>query len=37
MALFVVKTFVEESFLETSADYAAYKRAVRWRFVPGLV
>jgi protein-S-isoprenylcysteine O-methyltransferase Ste14 len=37
MALFVVKTFVEESFLETSADYAAYKRAVRWRFVPGLL
>jgi protein-S-isoprenylcysteine O-methyltransferase Ste14 len=37
VGLFVVKTLVEERFLEKSADYAAYMRQVRWRWLPGLV
>ncbi|MFI5183813.1 MAG: methyltransferase family protein [Vicinamibacteria bacterium] len=37
VVLFVVKTFVEERFLERNADYVAYMRVVRWRFLPGLV
>jgi len=34
---FVVKSFVEESFLRNDASYAAYMQRVRWRWIPGVV
>ena len=34
--LWVVKTFMEESFLSEEPEYAAYMRRVRWRWFPGL-
>ena len=34
--LWVVKTFMEESFLSGDPEYAAYMQRVRWRWFPGL-
>jgi protein-S-isoprenylcysteine O-methyltransferase Ste14 len=34
---FVVKSFVEESFLRKDPAYTAYMERVRWRWVPGLI
>ncbi|HSB76347.1 MAG TPA: isoprenylcysteine carboxylmethyltransferase family protein [Terriglobales bacterium] len=34
--LWVVKTFMEESFLSRDPEYAAYMRKVCWRWFPGL-
>jgi protein-S-isoprenylcysteine O-methyltransferase Ste14 len=34
--LWVVKTFMEESFLSEDREYAAYMKWVRWRWFPGL-
>jgi protein-S-isoprenylcysteine O-methyltransferase Ste14 len=34
--LWVVKTFMEESFLAEDREYLAYKERVRWRWFPGL-
>ncbi len=34
---FVIKSFVEESFLRADPQYAAYLEHVRWRWVPGIV
>jgi len=34
---FVIKSFVEESFLSKDAAYAAYMQRVRWRWVPGVL
>lgn len=34
--LWVVKTFMEESFLSGDPQYAAYMKRVRWRWFPGL-
>jgi isoprenylcysteine carboxyl methyltransferase (ICMT) family protein YpbQ len=34
---FVIKSFVEESFLRKDPDYAAYMERVRWRWLPGLI
>lgn len=33
-ALFVIKSFVEENFLQQDAEYAQYMKAVPWRWVP---
>lgn len=33
----VIKSFVEEGFLRTDPQYAAYLKQVRWRWVPGIV
>jgi hypothetical protein len=33
----VIKSFVEEGFLRTDPQYAAYLQRVRWRWVPGIV
>jgi protein-S-isoprenylcysteine O-methyltransferase Ste14 len=35
--LWVVKTFMEESFLSRDPEYAAYMERVRWRWFPGLL
>lgn len=35
-ALWVVKTFMEESFLSRDPEYAAYMKRNRWRWFPGL-
>ena len=35
--LWVVKTFMEESFLARDPEYAAYMARVRWRWFPGLL
>ena len=35
--LWVIKTFMEESFLSQDPAYAAYMQRVRWRWFPGLV
>lgn len=34
--LFIIKSFVEENFLRQDAEYAAYMKAVPWRWVPYL-
>ncbi len=34
--LWVVKTFIEESFLRQNPDYARYMQRVRWRWFPGI-
>jgi protein-S-isoprenylcysteine O-methyltransferase Ste14 len=34
--LFVVKSFVEEGFLRSDPEYAAYLERVRWRWFPGI-
>ena len=34
---FVIKSFVEESFLSKDAAYAAYMQCVRYRWIPGVV
>ena len=34
--LWVVKTFMEESFLSDEREYATYMERVRWRWFPGL-
>jgi protein-S-isoprenylcysteine O-methyltransferase Ste14 len=34
---FIVKSIVEEHFLRTDPEYAAYMRRVRWRWIPGVV
>lgn len=34
--LYVLKTFMEESFLRQDPEYAAYMKKVRWRWFPGL-
>jgi protein-S-isoprenylcysteine O-methyltransferase Ste14 len=34
---FVIKSFVEESFLSRDAAYASYMDRVRWRWLPGLI
>jgi protein-S-isoprenylcysteine O-methyltransferase Ste14 len=34
---FVVKSFVEESFLRKDPSYAAYMERVRWRWIPGVI
>ncbi len=34
---FVLKSFVEESFLRSDPGYAAYLGRVRWRWLPGIV
>ncbi len=34
---FVIKSFVEESFLSKDAAYAAYMQRVRWRWFPGII
>jgi protein-S-isoprenylcysteine O-methyltransferase Ste14 len=34
--LWVVKTFMEESFLSEDHEYATYMERVRWRWFPGL-
>lgn len=33
----VIKSFVEEGFLRTDPQYAAYLQRVRWRWVPGIL
>lgn len=35
-SLFIIKSFVEESFLADSSEYADYKRRTRWRWFPGI-
>lgn len=37
LALFVVKTLMEESFLRIDPAYEAYMRKVRYRWIPGLL
>jgi len=34
--LFIIKSFVEESFLREDAEYAEYMQKVRWRWLPGI-
>ena len=34
--LFMIKSMVEERFLEDDAKYATYLRQVRWRWFPGI-
>ncbi len=36
IGMFVVKSFIEESFLREDREYAAYLDRVRWRWFPGL-
>ena len=36
MALFMIKSVVEERFLAHDEQYAEYLRRVRWRWVPGV-
>jgi len=36
IALFMVKSVIEERFLSHDPEYAAYLRRVRWRWIPGL-
>jgi protein-S-isoprenylcysteine O-methyltransferase Ste14 len=33
---FVIKSFVEESFMKKDPSYAAYMERVRWRWFPGI-
>jgi protein-S-isoprenylcysteine O-methyltransferase Ste14 len=35
--LFVIKSFVEEDFLQQDPEYAAYMSAVPWRWLPGVL
>jgi protein-S-isoprenylcysteine O-methyltransferase Ste14 len=37
LALFVVKTLMEERFLAEDPAYAAYMREVKYRWIPGVV
>jgi protein-S-isoprenylcysteine O-methyltransferase Ste14 len=37
LALFVIKTLMEERFLSEDPDYAAYMEAVRYRWIPGVL
>jgi len=37
MLWFAIKSVVEENFLRSDPEYAAYMQRVRWRWVPGLV
>jgi protein-S-isoprenylcysteine O-methyltransferase Ste14 len=37
MVLFMIKSVVEENFLRTDPEYAAYMQRVRWRWIPGVV
>lgn len=36
IALFMIKSFVEEQFLRQDREYAEYLSRVRWRWVPGV-
>ncbi|OFW01856.1 MAG: hypothetical protein A3H94_00990 [Acidobacteria bacterium RIFCSPLOWO2_02_FULL_60_20] len=36
-ALFMVKSIIEERFLQTDSQYAAYMSRVPWRWFPGLI
>lgn len=36
-ALYLAKSLTEEDFLKDDPDYAAYMKAVRWRWLPGLI
>jgi protein-S-isoprenylcysteine O-methyltransferase Ste14 len=36
LALWVIKSLVEESFLSASAQYVTYMKKIRWRWIPGL-
>ena len=36
VALFMIKSIVEEKFLSEDSEYAAYLQQVRWRWIPGL-
>jgi len=36
VALFMIKSIVEERFLSDDPEYAAYLRGVRWRWIPGV-
>jgi protein-S-isoprenylcysteine O-methyltransferase Ste14 len=36
VALFIVKTFVEERFLSENPRYVEYMQSVRWRWMPGV-
>ena len=36
MTLFIIKSFVEENFLQKDPAYAAYMQTVRYRWIPGI-
>ena len=36
VALFMIKSIVEEKFLSEDPEYAAYLQGVRWRWIPGV-
>lgn len=36
VALFMIKSVVEEGFLRADPEYAAYLQRVRWRWIPGI-
>jgi protein-S-isoprenylcysteine O-methyltransferase Ste14 len=37
VALCVARTLMEEDFLRKDAEYAAYMKRVRWRWIPGVI
>jgi protein-S-isoprenylcysteine O-methyltransferase Ste14 len=36
VALFMIKSIIEEKFLSEDSEYAAYLKRVRWRWIPGV-